>query len=97
MRLAPLASISSCNSSLAADYPDLELQSFTSDSVFHDDECEDTDDEVEPFSTDSEEEATFIGTSGNGEGSSGLPMTDRASPSMQLPEEGASWSQETLF
>lgn len=86
MRLAPLASISSCNSSLAADYPDLELQSFASDSVFHDEECEDTDDEVEPFSTDSEAELAIGGE---------LPMTDRATP---LPlGEGVSWSQETLF
>lgn len=55
-RLAPLASISSCNSSLAMDYADnMELQSFASDSVFRDEEgCDDTDDEVEPFSTDSE-------------------------------------------
>lgn len=54
-RLAPLASISSCNSSLAVDYPDLEIQSFASDSVFRDEEeCEDTDDEVDPFSTDSD-------------------------------------------
>lgn len=90
MRLAPLASISSCNSSLAADYPDLELQSFASDSVFHDEECEDTDDEIEPFSTDSDEgEPPFAAAS--------LPLTGRASPSPQMPREGASWSQETLF
>ncbi|XP_017775916.1 PREDICTED: uncharacterized protein LOC108562174 isoform X2 [Nicrophorus vespilloides] len=57
-RLAPLASISSCNTSFANDYPDLEVQSYASDSVFHDLEyCEDTDDEVDPFSTDSEEDA----------------------------------------
>lgn len=97
MRLAPLASISSCNSSLTADYPDIELQSFASDSVFHDEECDDTEDEVEPFSTDSEEEATFLGATGGREGNSGLPMTDRTSSSMHLPEEGATWSQETLF
>lgn len=95
IRLAPLASISSCNSSLAADYPDLELQSFTSDSVFHDEECEDTDDEVEQFSTDSEREAMFLGMRGRREERG--PIIDRAAPSMQLPEEGASWSQETLF
>lgn len=55
-RLAPLASISSCNSSFAVDYPDLDIQSFASDSVFHDEEeeCEDTSDEVDPFSTDSD-------------------------------------------
>lgn len=51
---APLASISSCNSSLMADYPDFELQSLTSDSVFQEDECPDTEDEVDQFSTDSE-------------------------------------------
>lgn len=57
-RLAPLASISSCNSSIAVDYPDLDIQSFTSDSVFRDEEEEcdvdDTEDEVDPFSTDSD-------------------------------------------
>lgn len=53
-RRAPLASISSCNSSLVADYPDLEMRSLDSDSVFHEDECPDTEDEVDPFSTDSE-------------------------------------------
>lgn len=54
IRRAPLASISSCNSSLAADYPDLEMHSLTSDTVFQEDECPDTEDEVDPFSTDSE-------------------------------------------
>ncbi|KAK5643112.1 hypothetical protein RI129_006957 [Pyrocoelia pectoralis] len=54
VRRAPLASISSCNSSLVADYPDLEMHSLDSDSVFHEDECPDTEDEVDPFSTDSE-------------------------------------------
>lgn len=53
-RMAPLASISSCNSSLAVDYPDLEAHSFTSDSMFPDDDCIDTDEEVDPFSTDSD-------------------------------------------
>lgn len=53
-RLAPLASISSCNTSLAVDYPDLEANSYASDSVFHDEEIEDTDEEVDPFSTDSD-------------------------------------------
>lgn len=53
-RRAPLASISSCNSSLGRDYPDLDLQSLTSDSVFQEDDGPDTEDEVEPFSTDSE-------------------------------------------
>ncbi|KAJ8974569.1 hypothetical protein NQ317_018082 [Molorchus minor] len=52
-KLAPLASISSCNSSLGTDYPDFEAQSFVSDSVFHDDE-ENTDNEVDEFSTDSD-------------------------------------------
>lgn len=52
-KLAPLASISSCNSSLGTDYPDFEAQSFASDSVFQEDE-EDTDNEVEEFSTDSD-------------------------------------------
>lgn len=62
-RLAPLASISSCNSSLAVDYPDLDIQSFASDSVFRDeeDECEDTEDEVDPFSTDSDVSETERG------------------------------------
>lgn len=59
-RLAPLASISSCNSSLANDCTDYDMQShvsYCSDSVFHDIECyEDTDDEIDPFSTDSEED-----------------------------------------
>ncbi|KAF5274284.1 hypothetical protein FQR65_LT04402 [Abscondita terminalis] len=54
IKRAPLASISSCNSSLVADYPDLEMHSLDSDSVFHEDECPDTEDEVDPFSTDSE-------------------------------------------
>lgn len=69
----------------------MELQSLASDSVFHDDEeeCEDTDDEVEPFSTDSETELAIGGE---------LQMTDRASSSGRMPlGEGGSWSQETLF
>lgn len=53
-KLAPLASISSCNSSLGTDYPDFEAQSYASDSVFHDEEEEDTDNEIEEFSTDSD-------------------------------------------
>lgn len=99
VRLAPLASISSCNSSLATDYPDIELQSFNSDSVFHDYD-NDTEDEIEPFSSDSEQEATFIGTRDNIlHDNQGLPMVDRASPSVQQQQlpEGALWSQETLF
>ncbi|KAJ3631164.1 hypothetical protein MTP99_012308 [Tenebrio molitor] len=52
-RLAPLASISSCNSSLGADYTDLDVASYTSDSVFQEDR-DSTDDEVEQFSTDSD-------------------------------------------
>ncbi|KAJ8951764.1 hypothetical protein NQ318_012615 [Aromia moschata] len=52
-KLAPLASISSCNSSLGTDYPDFEAQSFASDSVFRDD-AENTDNEVDEFSTDSD-------------------------------------------
>lgn len=95
IRLAPLASISSCNSSLAADYPDLELQSFASDSVFHDEECDDTDDEVEEFSTDSEGEATFSGLRREKREGARLPVIDTPAPSVQ--EERASWSHETLF
>ncbi|KAJ8954106.1 hypothetical protein NQ314_007156 [Rhamnusium bicolor] len=53
-KLAPLASISSCNSSLGTDYPDFEAQSFTSDSVFQDEEEENTDNEIDEFSTDSD-------------------------------------------
>lgn len=61
-RLAPLASISSCNTSLGVDYPDLEGHSFESDSVFRDeDECDNTDEEVEPFSTDSDSSETEKG------------------------------------
>ncbi|XP_050498273.1 uncharacterized protein LOC114329730 [Diabrotica virgifera virgifera] len=52
-KLAPLASISSCNSSLGTDIPDFEVQSFSSDSVFQDDD-EDTDHEMDEFSTNSE-------------------------------------------
>ncbi|KAG5877897.1 hypothetical protein JTB14_009646 [Gonioctena quinquepunctata] len=51
-KLAPLASISSCNSSLGNDYPDLEVHSYVSDSVFQ--EEEDTDNEIDGFSTDSD-------------------------------------------
>lgn len=56
-KLAPLASISSCNSSLATDYyPEYDVQSYTSDSVFNDDDIEEnTENEVdEQFSTDSD-------------------------------------------
>ncbi|CAH1110560.1 unnamed protein product [Psylliodes chrysocephalus] len=52
-KLAPLASISSCNSSLGTDVPDFEVQSFASDSVFQEDD-EDTEHEVDEFSTDSD-------------------------------------------
>ncbi|XP_022901667.1 uncharacterized protein [Onthophagus taurus] len=54
-KLAPLASISSCNSSLGTDYE----PSLASDSVFRD-EC-DTDDEIDPFSTDTEDSDTEKG------------------------------------
>ncbi|XP_067000270.2 uncharacterized protein [Anabrus simplex] len=55
-RLAPLATISSCAGSLG-DYPDIDMHSVGSDSVFLDDEDDlDTEDEVEGFSTDSEDE-----------------------------------------
>ncbi|KAK9876584.1 hypothetical protein WA026_013963 [Henosepilachna vigintioctopunctata] len=53
-RLAPLASISSCNSSLETEaYPDEEPLSCVSDSIFEN-VCDDTDNEVDEFSTDSE-------------------------------------------
>ncbi|XP_044255766.1 uncharacterized protein LOC123005833 [Tribolium madens] len=52
-RLAPLASISSCNSSFGADYTDLDVVSYTCDSVFQE-ERDSTDDEVDQFSTDSD-------------------------------------------
>lgn len=51
--LAPLASISSCNSSLGVDYADIELTSLTSNSVFREDD-DDTDEEIDEFSTDSD-------------------------------------------
>lgn len=97
-KLAPLASISSCASSLAVDYPDLDLKSLGSDSVFLDDEeCLDTDDEVTQFSTDSDEdsEATLPGPTL-------MQMSDRGSliylkPSSSIDVEDGSWSQETLF
>ncbi|KAL3266584.1 hypothetical protein HHI36_010748 [Cryptolaemus montrouzieri] len=52
-RLAPLASISSCNSSLETDYPEVEPPSCVSDSIFEN-VCDDTDNEVDEFSTDSD-------------------------------------------
>ncbi|CAG9860699.1 unnamed protein product [Phyllotreta striolata] len=52
-KLAPLASISSCNSSLGTDIPDVEAQSLASDSVFQEDD-EDTERELDEFSTDSD-------------------------------------------
>ncbi|XP_018336731.1 uncharacterized protein LOC108745139 [Agrilus planipennis] len=50
---APLASISSCNTSLSTDYPDFDANSFYSD-VFQDDSFVETEDEAENFSTDSD-------------------------------------------
>lgn len=86
-RLAPLASISSCNSSLAVDYPDLDAHSFASDSVFRDeeeDECSNTDDEVDPFSTDSEVSETEKGAAQNNDSKDTLtPSSDR--PPCPLP------------
>ncbi|XP_023030112.2 uncharacterized protein [Leptinotarsa decemlineata] len=52
-KLAPLASISSCNSSLGNDYPESEAQSGASDSVFQEEE-EATENEIDEFSTDSD-------------------------------------------
>lgn len=84
-KLAPLASISSCASSLVVDYPDLDIRSLGSDSVFLDDEeCFDTDDEVTQFSTDSDSD-TLAGP---------VPLADRRAA---RDDATASWSQETLF
>ncbi|XP_049825605.1 uncharacterized protein LOC109598391 isoform X2 [Aethina tumida] len=59
-KLAPLASISSCNTSIGMDFPDYDVQSYASDSVFRDnDDDENTDNEIEEFSTDSEEGACY--------------------------------------
>lgn len=52
-RLAPLASISSCNSSLETDYQEAEPSCVASDSIFEN-PCDDTDNEVDEFSTDSD-------------------------------------------
>lgn len=58
--LAPLASLGSCGVSLSVDYQDYDLHSVGSDSVFFDeDDCLDTDDEIEQFSTDSDESISF--------------------------------------
>lgn len=56
---APLASIGSCGVSISVDYQDCDLHSVGSDSVFLEDECIDTDDEIEQFSTDSEDSINF--------------------------------------
>lgn len=90
-RLAPLASISSCASSLAVDYPDLDARSLGSDSVFLDDEeCLDTDDEITQFSTDSDTDTL--------PGCPVVPMSELlGKPSSSLDVEEGSWSQETLF
>lgn len=92
-RLAPLASISSCASSLAVDYPDLDARSLGSDSVFlDDDECLDTDDEITQFSTDSDTDTLPGGCS------TLLPMSELLrKPSASVDVEEGSWSQETLF
>lgn len=59
-KLAPLASLSSCGASLSVDYQDYDLHSVGSDSVFVDEEdCLDTDDEIEQFSTDSDDSLTY--------------------------------------
>lgn len=52
--VAPLASISSCNSSIGADCPDSDKFSCSSDSVFNSKYEENTDNEVDQFSTDSD-------------------------------------------
>lgn len=77
------------------DYPDLDVRSLGSDSVFLDDEeCIDTDDEVTQFSTDSDSDT--LGCDPNL-----LQMLDRGSlinkPSSSADVEDGSWSQETLF
>lgn len=94
-KLAPLASISSCASSLLVDYPDLDARSLGSDSVFLDDEeCLDTEDEVTQFSTDSDSDTL-------NECDPSYQMTDRGSlilkPSSSVDVEDGTWSQETLF
>lgn len=59
-KLAPLASLGSCGASLSVDYQDYDLHSVGSDSVFLDeDECLDTDDEIEQFSTDSDDSVAY--------------------------------------
>ncbi|XP_030766883.1 uncharacterized protein LOC115890720, partial [Sitophilus oryzae] len=52
-KLAPLASISSCNSSLGTDYPDCEGLSYVG-STYPDEEEENTENGVDPFDTDSD-------------------------------------------
>ncbi|KAF7272038.1 hypothetical protein GWI33_015154 [Rhynchophorus ferrugineus] len=52
-RLAPLASISSCNSSLGTEYPDCEGLSYACD-TYPDEEDENTENGVDPFDTDSD-------------------------------------------
>lgn len=100
-RLAPLASISSCNSSIAADYPDLD-----SDDVF--DEEEDTDDGVAGLSSDSDEEEACcerrelprINVSGSTRSVlAEFALADRGSEGQRgrLELDKCSWSQETLF
>ncbi|CAH0560739.1 unnamed protein product [Brassicogethes aeneus] len=59
-KLAPLASISSCNTSIGIDLPEFDIQSLNSDSVFNNnDEDGDTDHEIDEFSTDSDEGACY--------------------------------------
>ncbi|XP_077292870.1 uncharacterized protein LOC143915924 [Arctopsyche grandis] len=59
-KLAPLASLGSCGASLSVDYQDYDLHSVGSDSVFMDEEeFLDTDDEIEQFSTDSDESVNY--------------------------------------
>lgn len=53
-KLAPLASISSCAVSASSDVECKSVASIGSDSVFLDEDCIDTEDEAEEFSTDSE-------------------------------------------
>ncbi|XP_060531130.1 uncharacterized protein LOC132704856 [Cylas formicarius] len=53
-RIAPLASISSCNSSLGTEYMECEGLSYVDSSSLPDEEDENTDNEIDPFSTDSD-------------------------------------------
>lgn len=105
-RLAPLASISSCNSSLETDYPEIEVHSYGSENIFNDSD-DDTDIEVAEFSTDSEEaccskskrECKTFRLRGNLKSSSTIRNMSMEVPEILYPadEDIENISQETLF